>query len=247
MGRWTRFSCEFRGLAFSELKKSYRKDCRLIQELASRGVHVITILFSGRPLYVIPQINQSAAFVAGFLPGTEARGVTAVLFGDQPFTGKLPFSWPNTKHDFTVMARTQQPLFERGYGWASGQDQQIPGLNEDSLPEDTKTSGNTAEPTTLEVFGKASDDEHVLRLSDPTKWEGLEVSSNGSTSLQNLRSQPIDFQMQQDGRRIEFLGGAAQVYAQTQDQQGIDRQRLLNAVLQFTIRVVQLSTSLPTT
>jgi beta-glucosidase len=27
-------------------------------------------------------------------PGAEAGGIADVLFGDAPFTGKLPFTWP---------------------------------------------------------------------------------------------------------------------------------------------------------
>ncbi len=42
------------------------------------------------------QLNQSDAFIAAFLPGTEGQGLADVLFGDQPFTGKLSFTWPRT-------------------------------------------------------------------------------------------------------------------------------------------------------
>jgi len=47
--------------------------------------------------------------------------------------------------------------------------------------------------------------------------------------------------MQQDARRVEFLGGAAQVYVQTPNQLGIDRQPMVDAgaVLQLTIRVIE--------
>ena len=51
------------------------------------------------------------------LPGTEGAGITDVLFGDYPFVGKLPVTWPN--------AVTQEPvnngdgktgLFSFGFG-----------------------------------------------------------------------------------------------------------------------------------
>ena len=38
--------------------------------------------------------DDSTAFVAAWLPGTEGLGVTDVLFGDYKFTGKLPRAWP---------------------------------------------------------------------------------------------------------------------------------------------------------
>lgn len=57
---------------------------------------VVTLLLSGRPLLVSDEIGYWDAFVASWLFGTEAQGVTDVLYGDVDFTGKLPFSWPNT-------------------------------------------------------------------------------------------------------------------------------------------------------
>lgn len=49
-----------------------------------------TIYNSGRP------VEQSDAFVAAWLPGTEGQGVADVLFGEYPFTGKLPYTWPRS-------------------------------------------------------------------------------------------------------------------------------------------------------
>jgi beta-glucosidase len=57
---------------------------------------VVTLLLSGRPLLVGDEIGYWDAFVASWLFGTEAQGVTDVLYGDVDFTGKLPFTWPNT-------------------------------------------------------------------------------------------------------------------------------------------------------
>ena len=57
---------------------------------------VVTLLLSGRPLLVSDEIDHWDAFVASWLFGTEAQGVTDVLYGDVNFSGKLPFSWPNT-------------------------------------------------------------------------------------------------------------------------------------------------------
>jgi len=57
---------------------------------------VVTLLLSGRPLIVEPYLNDWDALVASWLFGTEAQGVTDVLYGDVEFTGKLPVSWPKT-------------------------------------------------------------------------------------------------------------------------------------------------------
>ena len=73
-----------------------------VTDIWSRVTQCVVILFSGRPLIINTQLNQSHAFVAAWLPGTEGAGITDVLFGDHPFTGKLPVTWPN--------AVTQEPI-----------------------------------------------------------------------------------------------------------------------------------------
>ena len=77
-----------------ELATLHPEDLAAIRGLAARGIPVVTILISGRPLVVDPELAESAAFVAAWLPGSEGAGVADVLFGDYDFTGRLPFSWP---------------------------------------------------------------------------------------------------------------------------------------------------------
>ncbi len=59
-------------LEYATLKSSYGADLNLIKSLKEQGFKVITVFFSGRPLYVNDEINHSDAFVAAWLPGTEA-------------------------------------------------------------------------------------------------------------------------------------------------------------------------------
>ena len=73
-----------------------------VTDICSRVAQCVVILFSGRPLIINTQLNQADAFVAAWLPGTEGVGITDVLFGDYPFVGKLPVTWPN--------AVTQEPI-----------------------------------------------------------------------------------------------------------------------------------------
>jgi beta-glucosidase len=73
-----------------------------VTDICSRVTQCIVILFSGRPLIINTQLNLADAFVAAWLPGTEGAGMTDVLFGDYPFVGKLPVTWPN--------AVTQEPI-----------------------------------------------------------------------------------------------------------------------------------------
>ncbi len=69
-------------------------DRALIARAKSAGAPVVTILISGRPLNLNSAWDDSDAFVAAWLPGTEGEGVADVLFGDAPFAGKLPRPWP---------------------------------------------------------------------------------------------------------------------------------------------------------
>jgi beta-glucosidase len=71
------------------------KDLALIAKAKASGAPVVTVLFSGRPLVLNAALADSDAFVAAWLPGTEGRGMTDVLFGDFKFTGKLPRHWPD--------------------------------------------------------------------------------------------------------------------------------------------------------
>ena len=69
-------------------------DLALVAKAKAAGVPVTTLLLSGRPLGLGQALDDSDAFVAAWLPGTEGQGVADVLFGDHPFTGKLPREWP---------------------------------------------------------------------------------------------------------------------------------------------------------
>ena len=60
------------------------------------GKPIVTIMIAGRPLLIDEYLNDWDAFVMAWLPGTEGNGMTDVLFGDKPFQGTLPFTWPIT-------------------------------------------------------------------------------------------------------------------------------------------------------
>ncbi len=89
------------------------RDTALIARATSYGVPVVTVLYSGRPLVLNSALNDSSAFVAAWLPGTEGLGLTDVLFGDYKFCGKLPRAWP--KGDITAND-PPKPLFRYGFG-----------------------------------------------------------------------------------------------------------------------------------
>jgi beta-glucosidase len=87
-----------------------------LSDICSRVTVCIAILYSGRPLIISNQLPKANAFVAAWLPGTEATGVTDALFGGG-FTAKLPVTWPNAVADEPINSGDGKPsLFPLGYG-----------------------------------------------------------------------------------------------------------------------------------
>jgi beta-glucosidase len=88
-----------------------------VSDICGRTTKCVVILMSGRPLIINTQLAQANAFVAAWLPGTEAGGITDVLFGSYPFAGKLPVSWPSAISQEPINAGDgKTPLFAFGYG-----------------------------------------------------------------------------------------------------------------------------------
>jgi beta-glucosidase len=94
------------------------EDVAVVERLKKSGLPVVVVLLSGRPMIIDKVIDKCDAFVAAWLPGTEGRGVTDVLFGDFKPTGKLSVSWPRSMDQILVNVgdRNYDPLFEYGYG-----------------------------------------------------------------------------------------------------------------------------------
>ena len=108
-----------------------------VQPLRDAGVPVTVLFMSGRPMFVNPELNRSDAFVASWLPGTEASGIADVLFTDSQgnvafdMTGKLSFSWPGGAiNPSNASSPVAANLFERGYGLSYDDTTQLPQLTE---------------------------------------------------------------------------------------------------------------------
>lgn len=91
------------------------EEVALVMRVRRHCDRLVLIIYSGRPLIIGDVLDSCDAVVASWLPGTEAGGVADVLFGKQPFTGRLPYEWPATMDQ--VSARNgQAPLFALSYG-----------------------------------------------------------------------------------------------------------------------------------
>lgn len=100
-----------------ELNKLYPEDLQTIKNIRSKGVPVVAILVSGRPLIVEQELTSSQAFIAAWLPGSEGQGVADLLFGDHDFSGKLSFSWPQLSQPKVNKGdKNYNPLFPYGFG-----------------------------------------------------------------------------------------------------------------------------------
>ena len=96
-----------------ELAELHPEDLATIRAITAKGIPVVTVLVSGRPLVVNTELAESTAFVAAWLPGSEGQGVADVLFGDVGFQGTLSFTWPDRPTIDPVQAGTR---FPRGFG-----------------------------------------------------------------------------------------------------------------------------------
>lgn len=90
----------------------------LVSLVADR-VPTLVILVTGRPLVLEPWILEKIdALVVAWLPGTEGRGITDVIFGDYAFHGRLPMTWFRSVDQLPIHEgeNSSDPLFPFGFG-----------------------------------------------------------------------------------------------------------------------------------
>jgi beta-glucosidase len=95
------------------------QDVAVLNNLAASCDRLVVVLVSGRPLIITDWIDDWDAAVAAWLPGTEGDGVADVLFGVEPFVGKLPYTWPKSIDQVplsALVASGEEPLFPFGFG-----------------------------------------------------------------------------------------------------------------------------------
>ena len=97
----------------------YPEDLAALERVSGKGVPLVTLLYSGRPVAANDLINRSDAFIAAWLPGTEGMGLADMLVGRRPdgrprfdFTGRLSFDWPAGD----CLPKSGGIRFHRGYG-----------------------------------------------------------------------------------------------------------------------------------
>jgi len=97
------------------------EDLLAIKSLQASCEKVVVVIVSGRPLLIENEVDSFDGLVAAWLPGSEGAGVADVLFGNKPFTGKLPLPWPRSSQQLPIALKETTAdgtavLFPRYFG-----------------------------------------------------------------------------------------------------------------------------------
>jgi beta-glucosidase len=93
-------------------------DVQVVQKMKQAGLKTVVVLVMGRPMIIDGILPMADAIVVAWLPGTEAAGITDVLFGDVHPSGKLPHSWPRSAAQIPINVgdANYDPLYPYGHG-----------------------------------------------------------------------------------------------------------------------------------
>ena len=146
-----------------------------IKALKARGIPVVAVFLSGRPMFVGAEMNLADAFVAAWQPGSQGQGVADVLVARKDgksardFTGTLPFAWPQD-----ARAPMVDPLFPVGYGLSYARPASLAKVNEDPRVEQGPALSDTAyvrQGRVIEPWRLGLDSVVTMRAVDLTAQE----------------------------------------------------------------------------
>jgi len=196
------------------------RDWELLKTLKARGIPVVSLFITGRPLWVNRELNASDAFMVIWQPGTEGAGVADVLFTDEqgqvrhPVKGKLSFSWPKRPDQapLNVTEPGYDPLFPYGYGLQYG--------DQGTLADDLSEEGLQlpASEDVWELFKMRPLDIWQIEIEGGTNDK---LTMTGKTvSASTLKVQSVDREVQEDARQVIWNGqGFGSVALATRDRQ----------------------------
>jgi beta-glucosidase len=203
---------------FSTLEHARRhpEDLAVLTRVAGQGVPVVTVLLSGRPLWMDPEINRSDAFVAAWLPGTEGKGVADVLIRHADgsvvdFRGRLSYSWPRNACQANVNKgdAAYDPLFPYGYGLMYAAAHADLGVLDES-PQPQRCGGPAAAATEdLVIFRQSEGPVHKLHIRSPADGRlplGDDLNAVVATADGAVRAETAQVNVQQDARKVRFAG-----------------------------------------
>ena len=176
-------------------------DTSRLETYREAGLPVVSVFISGRPLWTNPEINDSDAFVAAFLPGSEPAGLVDLLLRTDPshdFTGRLSFSWPKlaTQAMLNAVHEGYDPLFPVGYGLSLDEAGDLA-----PLPEESGIEGAATQKGVFLSQGMIPQPFRPTVAGAP-----VEVPSDGAVSVR-----ATDRSAQEDALRLGF--GEAETFA----------------------------------
>ena len=199
----------------------------------NKEIPVVSVFLSGRPMWTNPEINNSDAFVAAWLPGSEGGGISDLLFQRDPsydFVGRLSFSWPAS----ALVIENDEPLFKLGYGLSYDSSENINLLSEKSGLENNNiastgqffSKGAAVAPWGLWLI---SDDLSKQIASFPTSFGGLIFSK-------------IDHMAQEDALRINWTRSDGD-YFRISSSNSNDMSRQSNGAMELTFNAKSFNNS----
>ena len=183
-----------------------KRDLALLQSFKEKGIPVVALFISGRPLWMNAEMNVSDAFVAVWLPGSEGAGVADVILKtadnkvQYDFSGKLSFSWPNspTQYLLNKSDKAYSPLLPYGFGLQYGDKNVLA----DNLNE--VVNRETSVISSKKIYTGAMHKPWLLWLVSDNETK-LEVNANTHT-IPGLKYRTIDRLVQEDAMKITLDG-----------------------------------------
>jgi beta-glucosidase len=234
-----------------EFESGNKKSLMLLTKLKQADIPVVSIFISGRPMYVNPELNQSDAFVAAWLPGSEGEGIADVLLRNQlgkiqhDFKGKLSFSWPKTPYQLVNIGdKPYAPLLPFGFGLTYADNN----LLSDKLPLSTASRSNLAKPNRLNEGSATSIDFPIFRGGIKAPWsmalvnseQQREVIANVQT-LEGIAYRTVDRDKQEDAVQLTFSGlqtAGFQIFSQGKLVQDISQFDSSKTMLVFDLKLL---------
>jgi len=185
----------------------YPQDLAVLKAVAGKGKPVLTVLLSGRPLWVNDLLNLSDTFIAAWLPGSEGKGVADLLVAGKgapgyDFTGKLPYSWPKSvcQTPLNVGDADYTPLFAYGYGLSEATRSHL-GQLDASYP-----AGGCVASNVFPVYGQADRTSFPLQVRSGTRSQPLGADLNVATELPGIKAATTQITTQQDAKLVTWTG-----------------------------------------
>jgi beta-glucosidase len=193
----------------------YPEDLAVLQAVHGKGKPVITVLMSGRPLWVNDLLNLSDTFIAAWLPGSEGKGVSDLLVAGKgakryDFGGRLTYSWPKTvcQTALNVGDAGYAPLFAYGHGLKAGQRSHL-GRLDAAYAAGAPAAGGCSASNTYPLHGQADRASFPLQLRSGAVARPLGADLNATVSVPGASAAVVQIKTQQDARLVTWTGPAS--------------------------------------